>query len=106
MEDSRFKTILTTVGRNSGKLHSVKLLAVRHGGKIYFSRHRPDSDWFKNALKNPNVKVQVGDKIRNGVAKMVKDEKLASKISELKYPGQQRAKEKRVALEVILNAQG
>lgn len=103
MSDSgKVRAVLSTVGRKSGKYHSVQLLAVKYGSKIYFSRHMPDSDWFKNALNNPKVKVKVDQKEYEGVAKQVLDEDLASKISELKYPGQQKAKEKRVVLEVTL----
>ena len=39
-----------------------------------------------------------------GNASLVTDEKLNQKISQLKYPGEQRANEKRVAIEVILDS--
>ncbi len=78
------------------------LRAINYNGKIYFSRHRPDGDWFKNAVKNPNVKIKYKDKVFSGNAKLVKDENLDRKISELKYPGEERAKEKRVTIEVTL----
>ncbi len=97
-----FKAVLTTKGRKTGKEHSVWLRAVSHNGKIYFSRHRPDGDWFQNASINPEVKINFDDKQFAGKASVVTDEVLARKISELKYPGEKRAKEKRVVLEVIL----
>ena len=53
-----FRPILTTKGRKTGKEHSVMLRAVNYNGKIYFSRHKPDGDWFKNALANPEVKIE------------------------------------------------
>lgn len=71
-------------------------------GKIFFSRHRPDGDWFQNAIKNPTVKVQIDDKVYVGNATEVKDESLGMKISELKYPNEERAKEKRVTIQVTL----
>ena len=83
--------------------HSVLLKAVRYNNKIYFSRHYPDSDWFKNALKNSEVKVSYENMDFKGIASIVKDEKLAKKISELKYPNQERANEKRVVLEIKLS---
>ena len=101
-KDLPFKAVLITKGRKSGKEHSVWLLAVMHNGKVYFSRHRPDGDWFQNALENPDVFVKYDNTAIQGKAILVKDESLAKKISELKYPGQERAKEQRVALEVTL----
>ena len=98
-----FKAVLITRGRKSGKEHSVWLRAVMYNDKIYFSRHRPDGDWFKNALKNPDVKIQMDDSILVGKASQVLDEKLGMKISELKYPNEKRANEKRVAIEVSIN---
>ena len=79
------------------------LRAVNHNGKIYFSRHRPDGDWFQNAIANPQVKIQYKDTVFTGQAKLVEDEELGKKISELKYPGEERAKEKRVTIEVTLD---
>jgi len=80
------------------------LLAVNYNGKIYFSRHRPDGDWFKNALKNPEVKIKYNDIVFSGKARLVTDEELSKKISQLKYPGEEKAKEKRVTIEVTLNS--
>lgn len=97
-----FKAVLTTKGRKSGREHSVWLRAVMYEGKIFFSRHRPDADWFQNAIKNPTVKIQIDDKVYVGNASEVKDESLAMKISELKYPNEERAKEKRVTIQIIL----
>ena len=71
--------------------------------KIYFSRHRPDGDWFKNAIVNSDVKVEFDNSIFSGKATQVLDKNLAKKISELKYPEEDRAKESRVVLEVSLN---
>jgi hypothetical protein len=101
-KEQPFRAELITKGRKSGKEHSVWLLAVMHNGKVYFSRHRPDGDWFQNALENSDVLVKYDDTTIQGKAILVKDESLAKKISELKYPGQERAKEQRVALEVTL----
>ena len=105
MEDRNnqaFKAILTTKGRKSGREHSVWLRAVMYCDKIYFSRHFPDSDWIKNALNNPEVKVAFDDSNFVGKAKMIQDDIMTKKISELKYPNEKRAKEKRVVLEIKL----
>jgi len=101
-DGSTFVAALTTTGRVTGREHTRMLRAVMHGGRIYFSRHRPDSDWFKNIVKNPAVTVRLGGQRLEGRASVVTDEGLARKISELKYPGEERAKERRVAVEVSL----
>lgn len=103
IQEELFRPILITKGRKSGNDHSVMLRAVNYNGKIYFSRHNPDGDWFKNALKNPKVKIKYKDYVLSGRANLVTDEELNKKISELKYPGEERAKEKRVTIEVTLD---
>jgi hypothetical protein len=103
IKENLFRPILVTKGRKTGKEHTVILRAVNFDGKIYFSRHKPDGDWFQNAIVNPQVKIKYNDKIFSGNAKMVESEKLKKKISQLKYPGEKRAKEKRVAIEITLN---
>jgi hypothetical protein len=80
------------------------LRAVKYKGKIYFSRHRPDGDWFKNALINPEVKIKYNDFVFSGKVKIVTDKELSKKISQLKYPGEEKANESRVAIEVTLNS--
>jgi hypothetical protein len=102
IKEELFRPILITKGRKTGREHGVMLRAVNHNGKIYFSRHRPDGDWFQNALANPLVKIQYNDNMFIGNAKLVTDEILNEKISFLKYPGEERAKEKRVTIEVTL----
>lgn len=94
--------MLITKGRKTGKEHSVWLRVVKYNDKLYFSRHRPDGDWFKNAIANPQVKIKYDNVSCNGKAVFVNDESLAKKISELKYPGENRAKDPRVVLEVTL----
>ncbi len=98
-----FKALLTTKGRKTGKEHSVMLRAVLYDDKIFFSRHKLDGDWIKNAIFNSDVKVEFDNSSFSGKATMVSDENLAKKISELKYPGEEKAKESRVVLQVSLN---
>jgi hypothetical protein len=103
IKEELFRPILTTKGRKTGKEHSVMLRAVNYNGKIYFSRHRPDGDWFKNAIVNSDVKIQYDNEVFTGKAELVTDETLDKKISMLKYPGEERANEKRVTIQVTLN---
>lgn len=102
VEENVFRVILSTKGRKTGMRHSVMLRAVKYNNKIYFSRHRPDGDWFKNAMANPDVIIEYNNSTYTGKANLVTDEKLEQKISQLKYPGEKRAEEKRVVIEITL----
>ena len=103
MSESRtFLANLTTIGRKTGNEHTVELKAVMHDDKIYFSRHFPNSDWWRNSIANSEVKVEFEGKTVSGNASQITDEVLMQKINDLKYPGEERAKEKRVILEIIL----
>ena len=105
IEENVFRAILSTKGRKTGRRHSVMLRAVRYNEKIYFSRHRPDGDWFKNAMVNPDVIIEYNNSTYTGKASLVKDEKMEQKISQLKYSGEKRADKKRVAIEITLYEQ-
>lgn len=92
---------LVTVGRRSGRPHTVRLRGVIHRGDFYFSRHRPDSDWFLNALAHPRVTVLWEGLAIAGTASQVTDVPLERRISSLKYPGDDpRGLERRVAIRV------
>jgi len=103
IKDGIFRGNLVTIGRISGLQHTVELRGVKHNGKVYFSRHFPDSDWFKNIIKNQKVAIIFQGTRYSGSAKVVTDEALNQKISHLKYPGEERANEKRVSVEITLN---
>lgn len=97
-----FKALLKTKGRKTGKEHTVWAKAVTYNDMIYFSRRNSDSDWLKNAIANPQVIVKFDEKEFSGIARLVKEEELAKKISSLKYTETDRQKESRVVLEVRL----
>jgi hypothetical protein len=103
IKEKLFRPLLVTKGRKTGKEHTVMLRAINYDGKIYFSRHKPDGDWFQNVMVNSQVKIKYNDSVFLGNAKIVNNETLNEKISQLKYPGQERAKEERVAIEIILD---
>jgi hypothetical protein len=105
IKENLFQAALVTRGRVTEKPHSVILRGVKYNDKIYFSRHRPDSDWFKNATTSSEIVIKYNDSSYSGIAKIVTDEDLNQKISQLKYPGEKRAEEKRVAIEITLHEQ-
>jgi hypothetical protein len=105
IKENLFRAALVTSGRVTEQPHSVILRGVKYNDKIYFSRHRPDSDWFKNAITNFAVVIKYKDSSYSGNARIVTDEDLNQKISQLKYPGEKRAAEKRVAVEITLHEQ-
>ena len=98
-----FKALLTTMGRKTGKEHSVWAKAVTYNDMIYFSRRNPNSDWLKNAIANPTVKVEFNGEKFSGSAKLVDDDDLARKISSLKYTDKARQEESRIVLEVSIS---
>ncbi|MBM3904593.1 MAG: DUF385 domain-containing protein [Thaumarchaeota archaeon] len=102
MQKGAFRAILITKGRKTGKSHSVQLRAVLYNDMVYFSRRNENSDWLKNALVDKAVSVEFDGKTYHGTASLVTDESLAKKISELKYPGEERAQEVRIVLQVKL----
>jgi hypothetical protein len=104
VQDKVFKAALITKGRKTGREHSVWLRAVPYNGMVYFSRRNQDSDWLKNAIASPVVKVVIDEQTHVGTALLVTDKSLAKKISELKYPGEERAQDVRVVLQVELNS--
>ena len=95
-----FKAILTTIGRKTGKEHSVWAKAVTYNNMIYFSRRNPNSDWLKNAIANPLVKVEFNGEKFFGEARVVDDHILTKKISSIKYTDKIRQNEYRFILEV------
>jgi hypothetical protein len=103
VKNGTYKVSLITTGRRTGREHSVWLRAVAYEGKIYLSRRNENSDWLKNALAHPQVRVWIEGQIHSGIASLVTDRSLAKKISELKYPGEARAGEARVVLQIILD---
>ena len=98
-----FKAVLKTKGRKTGKEHTVWAKAVTYNDMVYFSRRNPNSDWLKNAIAHPQVKVKFDGKEFSGIARLVEEEELSKKISSLKYTDENRQKESRVVLEIKLN---
>ena len=99
-DEITFKAILETKGRKTEKTHRVELLVVRYNKKLYLSRRNANSDWLKNAIENPDVRVEINGQNFVGKASLVEDDSLCKKISQLKYRDEKRANEHRIVLEV------
>jgi nitroimidazol reductase NimA-like FMN-containing flavoprotein (pyridoxamine 5'-phosphate oxidase superfamily) len=97
IKEKSFIANLTTIGRNTGKEHTVPLRLVFYNGKFYASRRNPDGDWLKNIAKNPSVKIEVNGKEIACKASIVNNEELCKKISSLKYSDERAAMERIIA---------
>jgi deazaflavin-dependent oxidoreductase (nitroreductase family) len=51
---------LTTIGRKSGRSHTVELWFALADGKIYLSHEGAAADWMKNITNNGRVSIKVG----------------------------------------------
>jgi deazaflavin-dependent oxidoreductase (nitroreductase family) len=52
---------LTVTGRNSGRAICVPVWFVFENGKLYLVPvSGPDTQWYKNVLKNPSIRVEAG----------------------------------------------
>jgi deazaflavin-dependent oxidoreductase (nitroreductase family) len=66
---------LTTTGRVSGRLHEIEIWFGAKDSSIYLLSGGGDrSDWVRNLLKDPAVKVRIAKHHFNGTARLVKDE--------------------------------
>ncbi len=51
---------LTTIGRKTGRSHTVELWFALADGKIYLSHEGAATDWMKNITNNSRVSIKVG----------------------------------------------
>src|SRR5262249_18402669 len=65
---------ITVTGRNSGRKISKPVWFVQEGEKLYLLPVKgSDSDWYKNILKTPTMRLNAGGTERNAEAKPVTD---------------------------------
>lgn len=63
---------LTTIGRVSGRPHTIEIWFVLRGGTVYMlSGERDRSDWVKNLLSASDVELRIDDKQLRGHARVV-----------------------------------
>jgi deazaflavin-dependent oxidoreductase (nitroreductase family) len=70
----RVVLLLTTIGRKSGQPRVTPLQYEEEQGVIYVASARgPHADWFRNIQANPRVKVQIADRVFEGLAEPIVD---------------------------------
>lgn len=83
---------LTTIGRRSGKQHTVEIWFALHDGRIYMLSGGGDrADWVKNLRKTSAVRVRIGTQSTTAKARIVragtKEDELARQLLDGKYQG-------------------
>lgn len=82
---------LTTIGRRSGRRHTIEIWFAEHDGRLYLlSGGQLRADWIKNIVANSAVQVRAGDRTLSGQARLVTDaaeDALARRLLAAKYQG-------------------
>ena len=77
---------LTTVGRRTGRPHTVSLWFVAHEGRVYLCTDDCNSkDWCRNILAEAAVSVKIGDQTLRGRASLVDDPLLRELLRALRH---------------------
>jgi deazaflavin-dependent oxidoreductase (nitroreductase family) len=64
---------LTTIGRVSGRMHTIEIWFVAHEGCAYLMAGDESSDWVRNLRREARVRLRVGDVEVPAVARVVED---------------------------------
>lgn len=90
LHDAEF-CYVTTVGRRTGRPHTIEIWFAARGGTLYLLAGDPGSDWVRNLRREPAVRVRVGDgPERPAVARVVDDpeeDALARRLLAARYQG-------------------
>jgi deazaflavin-dependent oxidoreductase (nitroreductase family) len=63
---------LDTVGRHSGRVHTIEIWFALRGATLYMlSGGRDRSDWVRNLVRTPEVTVRIADAALGGRARLV-----------------------------------
>ena len=80
---SRSTLRITTRGRKTGKRHSVPIWFVVDGPRIVFGTLNPERDWVRNAKRDPQVELEIGDLRLTGRFSVVTEPRRTSEIGRL-----------------------
>jgi deazaflavin-dependent oxidoreductase (nitroreductase family) len=102
---------LTTVGRRSGKRHTIEIWFALHGSTLYLLSGGGDSaDWVRNIRKTSAVRVRVGGRTVAGAAREIassEEDALARELLDEKYmswkPGRRLSSWARGALPIAVD---
>jgi len=82
---------LTTVGRRTGKRHTIEIWFARENGRLYLlSGGGEAADWVRNIRKTPAVQVRIGTRTVAAQAREIKtpdEDALARRLLDEKYMG-------------------
>jgi deazaflavin-dependent oxidoreductase (nitroreductase family) len=82
---------LTTVGRRTGKPHTIEIWFARENGTLYLLSGGGDrADWVRNVRKTPAVQVRIGTRRVSARAREVEapeEDALARRLLDRKYMG-------------------
>jgi deazaflavin-dependent oxidoreductase (nitroreductase family) len=60
---------LTSIGRKTGRVHTVTIWFALRDGKVYLSHEGEETDWMKNIKKNSRVHFEIGGERFSGRAR-------------------------------------
>jgi deazaflavin-dependent oxidoreductase (nitroreductase family) len=82
---------LTTLGRRTGRAHTIEIWFARENGKLYLlSGGGASADWVRNLRKTPAVRVRIGSRTVAANAREVTapdEDALARRLLDQKYMG-------------------
>jgi hypothetical protein len=62
---------VTTIGRKTGKRHTVTTWFLIEGATVYLATLRLKRDWPRNVMKNGHVELDIGGEVFKGRAKQI-----------------------------------
>lgn len=64
---------LTTMGRKTGRPHTVELWFAASDGKVFLSHEGKETDWMKNIKQNGEVSFEIGEENFSGKAHYINE---------------------------------